>query len=142
MNSGYTTDESNGYNPKKLSRSDDGAAVTSTTVRNKRNESKSGGRNTPHRLKLAKQWPINTLHCSTTDYIDSLPNMPMPSSGRTPPIFGRNQSTGERIATAITSHSRARLCWRYNRRHAWQNLMGLKIRQGSQYRSLNNAENF
>ena len=115
---------------------------TPTTVRNKRNESKSEGRNTPYRLTLVKQRRINSSCCSTLDYTDFLPNMPMPLLGRTPPIFGRSQSTREIITTVITSLSRAKLRWRYNQRHAWQRLMSFKIRRGSQHRSLKNAGNF
>ena len=54
MNSGYATDGSDGSNPNKRSRSDDGAAATSTTVRKKRNESKRWGEKHPTPLEVGK----------------------------------------------------------------------------------------
>ena len=54
MNSGYATDGSDGSNPNKRSRSDDGAAATSITVRKKRNESNNGGGKHPTPLEVGK----------------------------------------------------------------------------------------
>ena len=117
MNSGYATDGSDGSNPNKRSRSDDGAAATSTTVRTKCSESKSGWERHPTPLEVGKavaDQHITLLHSGLHKLLAKHAYAVLEAYAT---YFGRNQSTRERITTKITSHSRAEARWLCSRRH-------------------------
>ena len=136
MNSGYATDGSNESNLNKRSCSDDGAAAASTTVHNKRNESKSAGKKHPIPLEVSKA--VADQHIASLDpglhKLLAKHAHAVLATYATYSLAESNYTRENKDRNYIPQPYRITLTLQPT--PAWQHLIGLNIRRGNQQQLL------